>query len=781
MIQKMKRRASPPASPIQSLVIFHLNFAEKCLNGKSLGEDASLEEIGEQILYYHRDRRDDNQNVLDQNQLEDIAEAVQFVGLCTALYGLPTAMGGSNLEDDRTKEVYFGDSTLIFVPLESSEEDLLAVAQISRLYIRGTKCDGGGGNPFAVRESIQRCHALFCLLRGGGILRRLQFNQVSTKQDKKGFPSYPGMQELFELRKAHRKNRNEASRLSQAEQVERARLDEEATRLEREAALLVESLPIHTIRRDLLVHYGEYLGELVVVASRIGCAARCLVEAIPAPIPVPSGQHVVQWVPAAPHPDSTVRMGIAVQKLLDEEQATNLSDDSSILGISAFFNGELLFSHVSRSAGHGISGLSDETAYLLMRYMSSYRSKMNPCSATPGGASSLSSQPPPQQPRLGLKRLTLSFGAIPDKPPASSDDNVNGSVEERQSSIGRFLAPPPSFMLSPLDRSHSFQGRDGTKIWAPLVHLPLLPFSGQTEEGTISMDAYAIMFEIADFSFLIYIHVKMGDPSWGEEEQIGIDSEFNIEDVLEGYPTPLQRPMYRVAFFEELRQSLIEAAGISNAEEGNILDASGETSRSTLSNGFGTWDEPGQDVVVIDRLRHKLILFSGRNQPLTSKGKKSRGQSPQRRRFLGIPIGKIPADDKGASSSGSDLNVSDADWSALGLDCRHRLASHLPLDIILAFDDTINEVRNIREGWAQNSELQNLWSGGKSSHDGCVVELCTCMRQGWIFAYAEYERELFAFFDSSIYVTVADVQNAARDTRNRIFGGLAPHDADRTG
>ena len=58
--------SSQPPSPIQRLLIFHLNFAEKCMNGHALGEGASLEELHEQILFYHRDRRlADNSEEID--------------------------------------------------------------------------------------------------------------------------------------------------------------------------------------------------------------------------------------------------------------------------------------------------------------------------------------------------------------------------------------------------------------------------------------------------------------------------------------------------------------------------------------------------------------------------------------------------------------------------------------------------------------------------------------------------------------------------------------------
>ena len=72
-------------------------------------------------------------------------EAVNFLGICTALYSLPSSFqlsqsdndNGNNDNDNdtfsRTKSIYFGNSTLVFIPLESST-NIVAIVQISRSY-----------------------------------------------------------------------------------------------------------------------------------------------------------------------------------------------------------------------------------------------------------------------------------------------------------------------------------------------------------------------------------------------------------------------------------------------------------------------------------------------------------------------------------------------------------------------------------------------------------------------------------------------------------------------
>ena len=56
--QQQQNHEPVPPSPIQRILIIHLNLHEVCnQKNKPLGEGATLEEISEQILYYHRDRR----------------------------------------------------------------------------------------------------------------------------------------------------------------------------------------------------------------------------------------------------------------------------------------------------------------------------------------------------------------------------------------------------------------------------------------------------------------------------------------------------------------------------------------------------------------------------------------------------------------------------------------------------------------------------------------------------------------------------------------------------
>jgi hypothetical protein len=91
--------------------------------------------------------------------------------------------------------------------------------------------------------------------------------------------------------------------------------------------------------------------------------------------------------------------------------------------------------------------------------------------------------------------------------------------------------------------------------------------------------------------------------------------------------------------------------------------------------------------------------------------------------------------------------------SSPGFDCRHYLASHFRLDSLLAFADAMNEV------------AQHGRTNSKSSNEGGAFEMCSSLPQGWMLAMAVGSRELYVLFDSSLYVTINDVQNAAARIR----------------
>jgi hypothetical protein len=763
----------PPPSPIQRILLFHLNLHETCTGGKSLGEGATLEELSEQILYYHRDRRigiplpeDDKGNVtLGMGSL--LEEAVQFLGLCTALYTLPTSLGVPTApkldgDEDRTQAVYFGNSTLVFTPLEDSV-DIVAIVQVARLYQNGTRSDAGSGNPRAIRASIERCHQLFCMLRRGGILYRLKSlastnvaTSGSTLKDNKGVRQCPynGMDTLFALQKEIRKSKHQQSRINPSD-VEYEVLSDTIRKLQIEVRTIRQTLPIQSIRRDLDAHYKEYLSDFSLVVSRNGGAGRCLVEMMPIPVAHDSGSHTFQLPPETKRIALMKSLGQSIRKMLDNyspKQSTkndfNLlrsiqdalqsptkggseNNGTNLVGLSLFNEGHLLQSY---TCSHKYS-VPASSASLLMAYMATYRTKINSVAHLrhfiAGGNTS-------SAPQLGFSRLTLSIGSATAGPQNSIHEN-NREQEppfDIQNSDfvmtrGRFMSPPPDFMLNcASDRTYAIPTNDTQHdIWAPRVHLSLDSTTQNvehTDDNNRIWDVHTVLFDFLHFSFLLFLKITPLAPSMTSESD----------------PSALLLLM-------KLEEELSNAVNLALRIEMGIPNSL-KTDIPKIES------QPGQDVLMIDRATHKMVLLLDpkvSSPPQRWDGKRESSPSMsvgQRRRFLAFGLKKKNKINSPSSKHWSSSTT--LDWSALGLDCRHLLASRLPLDVCLAFDDMINEIARRREAQCTNSTAPMGMTD---------IELCTCMPHGWIYAYGKGDKDLYTFFDSSIYVTVSDVLSAA--------------------
>jgi hypothetical protein len=79
----------------------------------------------------------------------------------------------------------------------------------------------------------------------------------------------------------------------------------------------------------------------------------------------------------------------------------------------------------------------------------------------------------------------------------------------------------------------------------------------------------------------------------------------------------------------------------------------------------------------------------------------------------------------------------------------------------LALDDAIAELAAARRRRCEDSEGGG--GGGLSSRH--PVQLCTMLPYKWLYAYSDDTHELYALFDPKLYVTVADVENAAERIR----------------
>lgn len=757
--------AGLPPSPIQRLLIVHWNLHELCTSSL-LSENASTEERSEEILYYQHNNSSSStcpsEILLEDEEswnhlgnttttsVSSVEEAVEFWGLCKALYTLPEALksmaadgdGDAQKEEDedRTQSIYFGDSILVFVPLEEDESpssvNVLAIVQVGRLYQNGTISDTGSANPLALRASVQRTHRLFCMLRGGGVVHRLINNEGNRRgghRHQRGSCPYPGMDELYDLHKSIRKTTDAMARGGSSSDHD----DEKIQELRKRVQLLQSRLPIRSLRKDLESHYQEYLGHFLEAFLRHGGPGRCLVETMPIPIAHDSGSHTFQSLPCW-FVDTKESFRASIRTILRQ----SLSSSSSLVGIAVFRESQLLFS-VSETYD-----LSCEIVSLLMAHMASYRTRMHHAAAMgtqqlqPRQQRQLASTLLQHEPQPGLlKWWTSHILPMVDEPPNSHV--ATGDEEHTQSTTidggkrgGRFVPSPPTFMLGTYDQTHSIEFGD-TNIWTPRVHLPLAEISGvketdskcgedDDEESVVSHHHLAV-FEVMGFSFLLFLDLP-----------------------------PLQEDSHEIQrFFGNLEDELSGAAA----------DAFHETTLppDEFSSRLAEYKKkPGQDIVFLDRSKQRMAL-------LLNPGRGSRSKKPNRsskpptnnintRRFMGFgPKRRVDtATTIGTGGQAPSHRSTTLEWSALGLDCRHLLASRLPLDVCLAFDDTIHETFLQRTNATIVTPFEN----------------CTSVPNGWIYAFALDQKEIYVFFDNSIYVTVTDVQSAVLQIKE-MFGVLA--------
>ena len=199
---KGKQQRVPSSSDVQNLIPTELHpFVEKFLIfypdlpaicGGTMDESSTMDELTQHVLYFYPGDRATCWNMKPEegdggghSAAYANDSAVQFLGLCEALLTFPCAFCDD--QDDRSREVRFGNSTIVFCPLEKGGE-ILAVVQVSN-----------GSSPLAVRTSIQRSHDMFCLLRGGGILPRLRSSDHIPDAERK-FCEQPS---FFEMSKRY--------------------------------------------------------------------------------------------------------------------------------------------------------------------------------------------------------------------------------------------------------------------------------------------------------------------------------------------------------------------------------------------------------------------------------------------------------------------------------------------------------------------------------------------------------------------------------------------------
>lgn len=729
---------------VEKFLIFYPDLPTICEG--TMDESSCLDELTQHVLYFYPGDRGVCWNMEPQDGDGGIhtaayanEQAVQFLGLCEALLTFPSAFCDD--QDDRTREVRFGNSTIIFCPLEKDGE-ILAAVQVSN-----------GSSPLAVRTSIQRSHDMFCLLRGGGILPRLKsshhipdaerkflaqpsffemfkrsfdidFDNITppeSSEDNAGFQSdfpqqeaqnpnccgndeclvndgciFPGMKTLYQLRKAMRKKTSSLSKLSSLMEMKRNTIEEELENVTLNLNKLCSLLPITSIRRDLTTHYDDFL-------QQASLSNKCLVEMVPRPI----DESTCSASLGVPGMDN-IRQTIS--SLLKHSCQGTDTTYPHLVAISTFYRGNLLFNQslLGLKEDSTNSGIPNKTASEIMRYMAYYEQRMQ-------------LQPSKQLP-LRLRRRTTSTSRLQQSIQDSllqlnlSDRTLIETEQQDLVTFGSYLSSPPLSMLNIADELYDISDSGLGNVWTPLFYVLV-----DGKHYPVKVARYTVK----DVTFLVYVdaggEIGVSSDSFERSANALYEDYFSAmafpaavtqtASVEAGTDVESQQP------FAELLAKISWILSVCVDEAAAVAeDDSAPTPPTAIS------QEKGIDVVYIDRFTEDVVLQLNQSERMGRLAKSTRGISTER---------------------------DESDDGPLASDLRHQLLTRLAPDAVAAFDDMMNVIH------------------GKSGGDG--VELCTFLPHGWVWAASSGDRELYMVFDPAEHGTINDVEQTGERIRQFYF------------
>jgi hypothetical protein len=179
--------------------------------------------------------------------------------------------------------------------------------------------------------------------------------------------------------------------------------------------------------------------------------------------------------------------------------------------------------------------------------------------------------------------------------------------------------------------------------------------------------------------------------------------------------------------FQGIEEKLV--AVLDDVEELSSNQSSPMSGYSNVQHAISNWENCGQDIVAIDRNLQTVILLTSSD----------RGADERR-------------DSDRFNNNGMTKNDGMPEW----IDCRYRLANQLSSESLYAFDDAMDEVARYTERYESGSIEP--------------YEMCTLLSNNrWFYAFAHGPKELYVLFDTALFVTVADVQQAAARIRGELL------------
>ena len=570
---------------------------------------------------------------------------------------------------------------------------------------------------------------------------------------------------------------------------------------------LLQVLPITKLREDLTRFYDEWLVRWQSVCEVMeGGVGRCLVEMVPAPIWRAGGGSVAlrgQHPPLAPEGFVSLAASEFMKSLMEVEVPQLMGKDGRsvtpitprLFGMSLFFQNRYVISKVSHSSEmqcqHSKSAFPPEIPCMVAEYFRSPEKRQIEMGsdATKHAAPQDANITPMVHHAFDRFMSNLSIGPAKNDASKTAQSVSNGSSalnginfnSQYKSSSGYVEPPPSSFTDIDKPPDFLFVPNLGHQIWLPQIHLP------HSERSTFAnrdddVETHVAMFERGDFCFLLFFDL----PAPNDRDTNGVlaqmeeelqpdasESECNNEDYDQTKDEGGQNISDETQAFTEtltfLEKELSEFCEKYSSHEPDGVSPVMAPIKEINSDGIFL-GEAGMDIIYIDREQSNFVLLSQHDlsskkfRRITSRNNDGSGggnSSPpsngktQKMRLFGLGT-KIKQTCE--LETKAPVMYQSSPYANI-MDCRHKLAAYLPLDVMLAFDDMFNEIGNSSQS-TNNVMFEN---------ENKSIELCTFLPQGWVYGRANGSQELYVLLDTNKYVTISDVQKAVTRVRDRVF------------
>ena len=519
---------------------------------------------------------------------------------------------------------------------------------------------------------------------------------------------------------------------------------------ERRIENLLKILPITTLRDDLTKFYDERVfGMQRVCETMHGGVGRCVVEFVPRPIryldnngdcritgePI-RGQHP----PIAPNSFVILAAAEKMKSLINDEVPGLMGrDDGRLYGMSLFYQNRLVLSKVVEKV---TQTFPPEISYAVIEYFRTSRGQEKDIEST--------QKEKVTQNENQVAPLSRWFTGTTKGEEAEESVPFNGNNESQTDNDTGFLVHPTPKMGKERPTNSLYLCSMKKHVWIQRIHLPsTLGFDSTDHEDEV--ETYAVLHENNELSFLLFFEVtnlKGKDgvlATMAEELQPRSNKVENFSNSTNAFKDVL-------IFLDEQLSEFCTTFSSHDDEEDPMSNSKNMAPVKEIDSDKIFPGEPGMDIICIDRDEGSFVLLS--QHDLSSNefkriGSKSDNDTPSNGSKKSV--GWFGGATKPKSSS--EHKSSHRSQHSSMMDCRHKLASYLPVAILLAFDDMFIEIGKHR----------------KEDATAKSIELCTFLSQGWVYSRAFRNVELYILLDTSKFVTISDVQKAVTRVRERLF------------